>query len=146
MKAREMKKLGIPSGEPVRLALEAVGRARVAGLDNAVIRDRIRKLAVDPASFREDATFRQLARELLAKQEARSYYVARAEPAPYRQWGENLEPSAVRQLELACTLPVAVRGALMPDAHIGYGLPIGGVLATRNAVIPTPSASTSPAG
>jgi tRNA-splicing ligase RtcB len=31
---------------------------------------------------------------------------------------------------------VSVRAALMPDAHVGYGLPIGGVLATRNAVIP----------
>ena len=33
-------------------------------------------------------------------------------------------------------LPVTVAGALMPDAHQGYGLPIGGVLATNNAVIP----------
>jgi tRNA-splicing ligase RtcB len=36
----------------------------------------------------------------------------------------------------AASLPVAVCGALMPDAHQGYGLPIGGVLATRNTVIP----------
>jgi tRNA-splicing ligase RtcB (3'-phosphate/5'-hydroxy nucleic acid ligase) len=36
----------------------------------------------------------------------------------------------------ACSLPIAVTGALMPDAHVGYGLPIGGVLATRDAVIP----------
>jgi tRNA-splicing ligase RtcB (3'-phosphate/5'-hydroxy nucleic acid ligase) len=36
----------------------------------------------------------------------------------------------------ACALPVAVAGALMPDAHVGYGLPIGGVLATDHAVIP----------
>src|SRR5258708_2348605 len=36
----------------------------------------------------------------------------------------------------AARLPVAVSGALMPDAHQGYGLPIGGVLATENAVIP----------
>ena len=36
----------------------------------------------------------------------------------------------------ACKLPVAVSGALMPDAHVGYGLPIGGVLATKDAVIP----------
>lgn len=36
----------------------------------------------------------------------------------------------------ACALPVAVRGALMPDAHVGYGLPIGGVLATERAIIP----------
>jgi tRNA-splicing ligase RtcB len=36
----------------------------------------------------------------------------------------------------ACALPVSVAGALMPDAHVGYGLPIGGVLATDNVVIP----------
>lgn len=58
------------------------------------------------------------------------------EPAPHRQWGEDLEPNAVQQLLNACELPVAVRGALMPDAHLGYGRPIGGVLATRDAVIP----------
>lgn len=56
--------------------------------------------------------------------------------APYRIWGRDLEPDAVRQLQNACKLPVAVYGALMPDAHVGYGLPIGGVLATRDAVIP----------
>lgn len=39
-------------------------------------------------------------------------------------------------MENACALPVARRGALMPDAHVGYGLPIGGVLAVENAVIP----------
>lgn len=39
-------------------------------------------------------------------------------------------------MEAAVRLPVSVAGALMPDAHVGYGLPIGGVLATRNAVIP----------
>jgi tRNA-splicing ligase RtcB len=37
---------------------------------------------------------------------------------------------------LPCGLPIAKAGALMPDAHQGYGLPIGGVLATENAVIP----------
>jgi len=54
----------------------------------------------------------------------------------YRAWGSDFEPDAVRQMENACRLPVAVAGALMPDAHVGYGLPIGGVLATRDAVIP----------
>jgi tRNA-splicing ligase RtcB len=54
----------------------------------------------------------------------------------YRTWGTDLEPDAHRQMENACRLPIAVSGALMPDAHVGYGLPIGGVLATRDAVIP----------
>ena len=56
--------------------------------------------------------------------------------APWKQWGHGLEPDAIKQMQNACKLPVSVRGALMPDAHVGYGLPIGGVLATRNAVIP----------
>jgi tRNA-splicing ligase RtcB len=39
-------------------------------------------------------------------------------------------------MDAAIALPIALAGALMPDAHVGYGLPIGGVLATDNAVIP----------
>ena len=56
--------------------------------------------------------------------------------APYRIWGDDIETTALQQMKNACKLPVAVSGALMPDAHVGYGLPIGGVLATRDAVIP----------
>lgn len=56
--------------------------------------------------------------------------------APWRQWGEGLDAAAVQQMANACALPAAVAGALMPDAHVGYGLPIGGVLATDHAVIP----------
>src|SRR6187399_1596621 len=63
-------------------------------------------------------------------------YAPRKESAPYRIWGTGLEPDAVQQLKNGCQLPVAVAGALMPDAHVGYGLPIGGVLATEDAVIP----------
>jgi tRNA-splicing ligase RtcB (3'-phosphate/5'-hydroxy nucleic acid ligase) len=51
-------------------------------------------------------------------------------------WGQDLEPEAVNQMLEACRLPVSLAGALMPDAHIGYGLPIGCVLATDNSVIP----------
>jgi tRNA-splicing ligase RtcB len=39
-------------------------------------------------------------------------------------------------MDIAMSLPVTVAGALMPDAHQGYGLPIGGVLAAKNAIIP----------
>jgi tRNA-splicing ligase RtcB len=65
-----------------------------------------------------------------------SVFRPRDADAPYQIWGRNLEPDAVQQLQNACKLPVAVSGALMPDAHVGYGLPIGGVLATHEAVIP----------
>lgn len=57
--------------------------------------------------------------------------------APWRQWGgELVDEEALSQMRRACSLPNAVCGALMPDAHTGYGLPIGGVLAVKDAVIP----------
>jgi len=59
------------------------------------------------------------------------------EPLPYGVWGADLiEPNTTAQMEGAMRLPVSVGGALMPDAHLGYGLPVGGVLATEGAVIP----------
>jgi tRNA-splicing ligase RtcB (3'-phosphate/5'-hydroxy nucleic acid ligase) len=50
--------------------------------------------------------------------------------------GKEVEHSARKQMETAMSLPITVQGALMPDAHTGYGLPIGGVLATQNAIVP----------
>src|SRR5438034_7239852 len=56
---------------------------------------------------------------------------------PFNIFGsEQIEQGAIQQMYTAAKLPIAVAGALMPDAHSGYGLPIGGVLATKNAVIP----------
>ena len=61
----------------------------------------------------------------------------RDQPLPYPVWGaEGIDPAAVEQMNNSMRLPVSVAGALMPDAHVGYGLPIGGVLATVGAVIP----------
>lgn len=61
----------------------------------------------------------------------------RDEPLPYPVWGADLiDAGARQQMDNAMRLPVTVAGALMPDAHVGYGLPIGGVLATHEAVIP----------
>jgi tRNA-splicing ligase RtcB (3'-phosphate/5'-hydroxy nucleic acid ligase) len=60
-----------------------------------------------------------------------------SEPLPYAVWGEEqIDISSRNQMDAAMRLPVSVAGALMPDAHVGYGLPIGGVLATENVVIP----------
>ena len=49
---------------------------------------------------------------------------------------EGIEEGAKHQIYTAGKLPIAKKAALMPDAHQGYGLPIGGVLATKDAVIP----------
>lgn len=60
-----------------------------------------------------------------------------AQGKPYQIYGANhIEEGARKQMDVAMRLPVTVAGALMPDAHQGYGLPIGGVLATKEAIIP----------
>lgn len=57
---------------------------------------------------------------------------------PFRIYGETLiEKNAIEQMYNLLQLPIAVAGALMPDAHLGYGIPIGGVAAThKDYVIP----------
>jgi tRNA-splicing ligase RtcB (3'-phosphate/5'-hydroxy nucleic acid ligase) len=66
-----------------------------------------------------------------------SNVLPRAEPLPFQIYGaQGIDDGALNQMRGAMSLPVAVAGALMPDAHLGYGLPIGGVLATEDAVIP----------
>jgi tRNA-splicing ligase RtcB len=58
-------------------------------------------------------------------------------PISYQTWGAaGIDEASHQQMRQACALPMAVGAALMPDAHVGYGLPIGGVLALDNAVVP----------
>ena len=137
MKARELENLGIPRGECMQLALRVIADAARGGMNKSQLRDTVQSVIRDPSSHVTDPSFGPLAKALadnIAKPQAATDYVQRAEPAPWKQWGSDLEPESVQQMRNACELPVA--GALMPDAHLGYGLPIGGVLATQNAVIP----------
>ena len=103
----------------------------LSGGDKTRLEEEVKAIVANPAAFAEDPLRSELAKALLNAPPP-----PRAEPVKYRQWGEGLEHEAVMQMEKACLLPVAVAGALMPDAHVGYGLPIGGVLATENTVIP----------
>lgn len=56
---------------------------------------------------------------------------------PIKSWCSEIEPGAMEQAVNLAMHPVT-RGhvALMPDCHVGYGMPIGGVIACKNAVIP----------
>lgn len=51
-------------------------------------------------------------------------------------FAEVLEEDALEQFEDALVQPFTLEGALMADAHLGYTLPIGGVMATDNYVLP----------
>ena len=56
---------------------------------------------------------------------------------PVKIWTDDVEESAMQQIENLCTLPFLFHHlAIMPDVHAGMGMPIGGVLACTDAVIP----------
>lgn len=75
--------------------------------------------------------------ELLALRQRAKQQVPRTEPLDYRVYGaEAIHDSARKQMTDVMRLEPVVAGALMPDAHVGYGMPIGGVAAVENAVIP----------
>ena len=98
-----------------------------------------------PYALRKGGKFKNLAENIIlmrkdgkfVKQE-RSNFKLKEEIADFPVWGiEHIEVGALAQMKTAVKLPIAVAGALMPDAHQGYGLPIGGVLATTaNTIIP----------
>ena len=136
MNTRELVAIGFPAGACARHAAQVLQQAHAAKLDMAIVVEELKRLAVSPSTFVDHDVYGELARKLQEHIEARGRFQARESDAPYQIWGENLESKHCSRCRNACKLPVAVSGALMPDAHLGYGLPIGGVLATKNAVIP----------
>lgn len=111
--------------------MDFITRYSLKGLNRSQLGAEVEAVVKAPAEFVRDPLRSEFSQAAL-----RSPRVLRERFAPWRKWGDGLEPEAVNQMARACQVPVAVAGALMPDAHVGYGLPIGGVLATENAVIP----------
>ena len=139
MKSSELAKLGVPSGEAMRMAGLAIRQVMQRGVKKKNVAKTVRGVVASPEAHLEHKDFGELAAFLIAEQERNSIAIAEFEPqasVPFRVWGDDIDPNAIEQMRNASTLPVAVRGAVMPDAHVGYGLPIGGVLAAHNAVIP----------
>jgi len=63
--------------------------------------------------------------------------VISTEKIPIKMWLEDIEDGALIQAKNMANLPFAYKHvALMPDSHSGYGMPIGGVLATKAVIIP----------
>ena len=131
----ELLAMGLDPGPAVGAGLEALARLQ-ARHDADEARRLLGAVIAAPAAFVDDEALVPFARAVIEQRELAAAYVPRAEPAPSIVFGADIDEGALRQLADATALPVAVSAALMPDAHVGYGLPIGGVLATDGAVIP----------
>lgn len=131
MNSKELYKIGVPHGEPMNIAFDTIKGQIAAGIASEQVITALTAVVADASAFVADTTWGDFAKSI-----EDNLFIAREAPAPWKQWGVDLDANSIQQMVNACNLPVAVAGALMPDAHLGYGLPIGGVLATDNAVIP----------
>ncbi len=142
MNGKHIAKLGL-MGADIGLALAAATVHEDAGASRDEILTELAGVQANPAAHSE-GIYGALSASLLSKQatdelhaELHAADALRPEALSYRVWGaELIEPGALAQMNTAMRLPISRAGALMPDAHVGYGLPIGGVLATLGAVIP----------
>ena len=136
----DLKNIGFPQGKSIGIAIAIIEKKFRASTREEVL-NLFAKLSASPSDYLEHETLGAIAIELMSKtkEEIENALIIplKENHAGYVIYGsDQIEEGAIKQMETAMLLPVTVAGALMPDAHKGYGLPIGGVLATNNAIIP----------
>ncbi len=139
IRGKDIRGLGYPEAPVISLAINIMEKHfKHHSLHEA--QTILRNILKNPAEYAEDEVLAPIAKALLPAPKP----AEEGESVSLNQQGisfsifgqEHIEEGALHQMYTAAKLPVSVAGALMPDAHAGYGLPIGGVLATDNAVIP----------
>lgn len=131
MNTRQLRQIGVPD-EAIPQAITCLQLAISSGaMRGKDVKAKLKLLVEEPTAHQDDPLFGSLAKFLVEEAQ-----FVRPEPASYRTWGTDIDEAAHAQMRQSCALPMAVGGALMPDAHLGYGLPIGGVLALEGAVVP----------
>lgn len=138
IKGDDLRRLGYPQGRVIGAAIQTIEKHYKNSTRKEVL-ELLAQVLASPADYLDDTNLSGIADLLIEKPKpAKGAEIPLKESNdPYNIYGkEGIEKGALDQMNTAMRLPVAVAGALMPDAHQGYGLPIGGVLATEDAVIP----------
>jgi tRNA-splicing ligase RtcB len=137
LQGKELRSIGYPEGPVISIAMNTIEK-NYRYITKEAAMEILKKVLASPQEFQNDAVLASIAEQLMPKTITEEVEI----PMNYKGinfnvfGSENIEEGAMHQMFQASKLPVSVAGALMPDAHVGYGLPIGGVLATANAVIP----------
>lgn len=132
---KDLIKLGFPKTNAINVALGQINRYRKKEKKDRILNEA-KEVLLRPENYAGHETWGKLAESLIQPVEIKLHEL-RPTRVPFTLFGENETDEQTKfQFYDSLKLPVAVAGALMPDAHYGYGLPLGGVLAVDNAVIP----------
>lgn len=137
LRGRDLRNIGFPEGPVISIAINIMQK-EFKHLSLADALKVLQAVLQSPNQYAGEDKLAKIAEALLPKPKTTVEEIPlKKESVPFNVFGQEfIEPGALHQMHVAAKLPVAVTGALMPDAHTGYGLPIGGVLATENVVIP----------
>ncbi|HEY0740594.1 MAG TPA: RtcB family protein, partial [Chryseosolibacter sp.] len=136
LSGKDLIKIGYPEGKAVGLAINTVLK-HFRRSEKEEIFSMLKQVLASPKEYINDSIWSKVALELVPNERKSLAHELSKARIDYKTFGsEYIEEGARNQMEIAMKLPITVAGSLMPDAHQGYGLPIGGVLATKNAVIP----------
>ncbi len=137
LKGKELRAIGYPEGPVISIAMNVMEK-NYRQKDKSEVLQLLRQVLAEPQMYFEDEVLGKIAEPLLPKKITENFEIPLNKVSiDFNVFGTDyIEAGALDQMNSATKLPIAVAGALMPDAHQGYGLPIGGVLATENAVIP----------
>ena len=136
---KDLLAIGYPQGRALGAALELLQQPAMAAMETAAALELLKAVKEQPENYLDHETLEALATIIIedANAAADGTIALNTDAKQYAIYGAaHIEEGARKQMATAMKLPVTVAGALMPDAHQGYGLPIGGVLATKNAIIP----------
>lgn len=135
LSGKDLIKLGFPKNNSINIALGQINRYRKREKKESILTEA-KEVLLHPEKFDGHGTWGKVAEGLIKPVQVRMHQL-KTTRVPFTIFGENeIDDQAKFQLYDSLKLPISIAGALMPDAHSGYGLPIGGVLATDNAVIP----------
>ena len=130
---KQLKKAGWPQGPCLG---KAIALSQQLKKKKEAVWDILNAIFSDPDNIPENHIGYEVA-QCLIDSRAKEPVSLRLEPLTYEIWGQELIPeNTFTQMNQAMQLEPVVGGALMPDAHHGYGIPIGGVVAMENAVAP----------
>ena len=137
IRGKDLKKIGYPEGPGIGMAIN-VAHEHFKKEKPIKVLSMLQEVLDNQESYIDHPVFGRIVEALMPKNKGGLAEISLNDISlPYKAYGlDNIEKGALDQMDIAAKLPVAVQAALMPDAHQGYGLPIGGVLATENAVIP----------
>lgn len=138
IRTKDLSKLGYTDNIARSLAISIINKHCKHESKEQII-SQLSDLLADPEKYKGNEAWDKLAEHFAPSDVNKKFtvYTLSENPLPFKTYGNKyIESLAKQQMELAMRLPVTVAGSLMPDAHAGYGLPIGGVLAVKDAVIP----------